>query len=567
MTAESWPDIWKQLKKSGKNQHETFYRHKDGTFFPVEVINNYIAVNGQELCFSFINDITERKKIKQALRDANAFSVGILDSLTAHIAVLDEQGVIIAVNRAWKQFGKDNDLLESSHDTLGANYLDICKNAFNQSSGEEAKLVEAGIKSVLTGERETFHLKYPCHSTLQQRWFYMNVSPLQGSGRGVVVSHEDITERKLAQLKLQDKEQMLSESQRITHIGSWSIDLATGYISWSDEMYHIYGVTEETFDHTLAGFISLIHPDDRVAMQQWCNACLTGYASEDLDFRIVWPDGTIRLIRGSGGLQYDDMNRPFRAIGSAQDITERKERDQRDKEHLDQLAHITRLGLMGDMASGIVHEVNQPLTAIINYSQASLNFLKTENYDRVKLAETIQKVQQQASRTSEIIQKMREFIKSNAMQSLKADVNDLIKTVSILCAAQLKDNQINLVLELEKNLPLIDVDHIQIEQVIINLFRNSADALQSLPETIQRQLTVHSQLTPENELQISVKDNGPGLSAEQQEKLMTPFYTTKADGMGIGLSISRSIIEAHNGRLHFESLLGVGTVFYITLPI
>jgi signal transduction histidine kinase len=114
---------------------------------------------------------------------------------------------------------------------------------------------------------------------------------------------------------------------------------------------------------------------------------------------------------------------------------------------------------------------------------------------------------------------------------------------------------------------MIDVDHIQIDQVIINLVRNSADALQSLPETIQRQITVHSQLTPDNELQISVTDNGPGFTEEQQEKMMTPFYTTKADGMDIGLSISRSIVEAPDGRLHFESLPGVGTVFYITLPI
>jgi PAS domain S-box-containing protein len=352
MTAESWPDIWKQLKKSGENHYQTFYRHKDGTVFPVEIINNYIAVNGQELCFSFINDITERKEIKKKLRDANAFSVGILDSLTAHIAVLDEQGVIIAVNRAWIQFSKANNLSEFSYDMLGANYLDVCKNAINQASGEEAKLAVAGIKAVLAGESKTFKLKYHCHSPDQQRWFQMNVFRLQGSRRGVVVSHENITDRKLAQLKLQDKEQMLSESQRITHIGSWSFDLATGYISWSDEMYHLYGVTEETFDHTLAGFISIIHPDDRAAMQQWCNNCLTGDAPEELDFRVVWPDGTIRLIRGSGGLQYDDMNKPFRGVGSAQDITERKERDQRDKEHLDQLAHISRLGLMGDMAVG-----------------------------------------------------------------------------------------------------------------------------------------------------------------------------------------------------------------------
>jgi PAS domain S-box-containing protein len=360
---------------------------------------------------------------------------------------------------------------------------------------------------------------------------------------------------------------MLSESQRITHIGSWSVDLKTGYLNWSDEAYQIYGVTKAAFEHTWAGFVRIIHPDDRALMQRWIKNCRAGNVPAEQNFRVVLPDGTIRFIRASGELQFDNMNKPFRMSGSGQDITESNDRDQREKEHLDQLAHITRLGLMGDMASGIVHEVNQPLTAITNYSQACLNFLKAENSDRDKLVEILQKIQQQALRMAEIIQKMRAFIKSHVMRPLKTDVNALIKSVNILCTAIVKENDIHLILELADNLPMINVDTIQIEQVIINLVKNSVEALQSLPQTTPRQITIQSQLTPDNKLQISVKDNGPGLSEDQQHKIMTPFYTTKPDGMGIGLSISRSIIESHKGTLHFDSLLGKGTDFYITLPI
>ena len=151
-------------------------------------------------------DISERKQMEEKLRDSDAFNVSILNSLTSHIAVLDAQGIIVAVNNAWRQFAKENGLLESSQDMLGFNYLDECKNAFNQPYGDEANAAQTGIVAVLAGEQETFHLEYPCHSPNQQRWFHMNVSPLQGSRRGVVVSHENITERKAMEDELKASE-------------------------------------------------------------------------------------------------------------------------------------------------------------------------------------------------------------------------------------------------------------------------------------------------------------------------------------------------------------------------
>ncbi len=148
-------------------------------------------------------DISEHKQMEEKLRDSDAFNASILNSLTSHIAVLDAQGVIVAVNSAWRQFAKENGLQEFSQSMLGVNYLDACKNAVNQLYGDEASAAQAGILAVLAGERETFHLEYPCHSPDQQRWFRMNVSPLQGSRRWVVVSHENITERKEMEAQLQ----------------------------------------------------------------------------------------------------------------------------------------------------------------------------------------------------------------------------------------------------------------------------------------------------------------------------------------------------------------------------
>ncbi|MDP3877146.1 MAG: PAS domain S-box protein [Methylobacter sp.] len=249
------------------------------------------------------------------------------------------------------------------------------------------------------------------------------------------------------------------------------------------------------------------------------------------------------------------------------DVSMRKYQEQQDKEHLDELAHVTRLGLMGEMASGIAHEVNQPLSAISSYTQASLNLINSEKPDLNKLTEILQKTQQQSLRAGHIIHRMREFVKSHAKHRSTIDVNKLIHDAVGLCISDIKHANIKLTLELEEGLPKLYADQIQIEQVLINLIRNSLDALQSIPDDREHQLTIRSHLTADDNIQVRVKDNGIGLNVTQQQKILTPFYTTKADDMGMGLSISRSLIEAHEGSLHFNSLPEKGTTFYFTLPL
>lgn len=248
-------------------------------------------------------------------------------------------------------------------------------------------------------------------------------------------------------------------------------------------------------------------------------------------------------------------------------ITERIRLEQQDKTHLSELAHVTRLGLMGEMASGIAHEINQPLAAISGYTQASVNLINAENPDLAKLADILAKTQQQALRMGKVIHRMRKFIKSYPEHRSPAEVNALIRNCIDLCVAEFKPNDIELTLELENNLPSFCVDSIQIEQVLINLIRNGVDSLRTLPAEQPRRLTIRSRLTLNNNIQIEVEDNGPGINEDQKQKILTPFYTTKADGTGMGLSISRSLIEAHEGAFHFDSTYGKGATFYFTLPI
>lgn len=274
----------------------------------------------------------------------------------------------------------------------------------------------------------------------------------------------------------------------------------------------------------------------------------------------IWIDMTC-------GPSRDGAGRIVGGIAIIRDTTERKHLEQQEKQHLDELAHITRLGLMGEMASGIAHEINQPLEAISAYTQVCLNLINSENPDPARLVDILTKAQQQALRAGRIIHRMREFMKSHSEKRSAADVNTLICNCVEMCASELKQNGMELNLELENNLPLFEVDSIQIEQVIINLIRNSMDALRTLPEKQQRRLTIRSFLTPNHSLRVEVKDNGCGINEDQKQKILTPFYTTKTEGMGMGLSISQSLIEAYEGTLHFNSKQGKGTTFYFTLPL
>lgn len=249
------------------------------------------------------------------------------------------------------------------------------------------------------------------------------------------------------------------------------------------------------------------------------------------------------------------------------DITARKTQEQRDQEHLDELAHVTRISLMGEMASGIAHEINQPLSAITSYSQACINLIQHENYDKTLLHEILLKSNGQALKAGKIIHRMRDFITLKKVHRSSVDINNLIKDSSGLCESYLKQNEILLQFQLEHKLPTIHIDSIQVEQVILNLIRNSIDALTNISRLTPRIISIQSSIIDGNDIEVRIKDNGPGIVKNDQDKILTPFFSTKSNGMGMGLSICRSIIEAHGGVLRFNSELNKGTTFYFTLPV
>ncbi|PPD18478.1 MAG: hypothetical protein CTY18_05870 [Methylomonas sp.] len=248
------------------------------------------------------------------------------------------------------------------------------------------------------------------------------------------------------------------------------------------------------------------------------------------------------------------------------DISLRKQSEIAEKKHLNELAHYSRLGIMGEMASGIAHQVNQPLTAIAGYTQACLNFLNAETLNLSLVRETMGKVHDQTLKAGQIIHNMRGFLTFRTIRKSGVDINQLIKTCFSLCELELKESNISSEVKFGKKIPLISADSIQIEQVLLNLIRNSLDALKNLPPDTPRTIIIETWQEAKSVV-VRIKDNGMGIDEAHKDKMFTPFFTTKETGMGMGLSISQSIIKAHGGSLSFNSRLNKGTTVYFTLPI
>ncbi len=252
-----------------------------------------------------------------AEREAAATLQSTLDAVPAHIALLDSQGVIKAVNESWRRFGKANGLAAG---LVGLSYLETCDGATGDCS-DEARDAAEGIRRVLRRETELFSLEYPCHSPDQRRWFRLMVTPVLGGSGGVVVTHVDVTARRLAEDAIRASEARLRETQRIAGLGSWNLDPVSGRLSWAGQVAEIFGVDADGCPRTVDGFLAWVHPGDRPAFKAALERALAGEIPLDIEHRIVRPDGGTRILRERGEVVADDDGRPVVLTGTVLDLT------------------------------------------------------------------------------------------------------------------------------------------------------------------------------------------------------------------------------------------------------
>ena len=245
---------------------------------------------------------------------------------------------------------------------------------------------------------------------------------------------------------------------------------------------------------------------------------------------------------------------------------ERVEINRRAQEHQAQLAHVARLNTMGEMATGIAHELNQPLTAILNYANGCLRLMQKQGDSNSELRDAIANVGNDAKRAADIIKRLREFIKRGELRQESFQIGESIETAVELLRRRLLQNEISVDIDYAANLPCVRADRIQIEQVVVNLLLNAIDALNT-PGLESKQIAIEIDKNESGYLEVAISDSGAGLPDDVVAHLFDPFFTTKNDGMGMGLSISRSIVESHGGAIEFLINDRAQSTFRFTLPL
>jgi two-component system sensor kinase FixL len=501
-----------------------------------------------------LQEIAQRTHAEGILRKERDFISALLDTLGAFVVVLDTNGCVVRFNRACEE-GTGYSFAE----VQGTPFWDIL--LVPEEIGA-VKEVFRNLQTVkLPGTFEN-HWRTKAGELRLISWSNTVLMDEHGSVEYVIGTGIDITERRQSEAALRESEHQL---RTITD----ALPVLVSYVD-SSMRYRFNNKAYEDF---------LGRPRDELNGRNLRE--IIGDAAYDLVRPHVQAALNGRPVTFEAALPYEGAGERHVSVsympdfGDSGDVkgffalvtdtTERKELEEREKQRMLQLAHVSRLSTMGEMATQIAHELNQPLAAIASYSDTCLRMTSSRSWEPGDLDEALTDIGNQAHRAGEIIRRLRSLARKDEPLRLPVDVNELVRETVYLANVEARWHDIEIQLNLEPDLPEVLADRILIEQVIMNLTRNGIDVMVG-DEQSDRTLTIQTSVNQVGEIEVAVTDSGPGLSPDALEKVFEPFFTTKQTGMGMGLSISQTIIDAHRGRLWVKSTPGLGATFSFTLP-
>jgi two-component system sensor kinase FixL len=364
---------------------------------------------------------------------------------------------------------------------------------------------------------------------------------------------------------LREVEERMTLAVEAANLGIWIRDLARNEIWATDKWRALFGFAQEE-RLELGHFFQRLHPADRDAFRLVLEKATEGDGSYETEYRVVLPSGKVRWIGSLGRVDFDRAGNPTLVRSVSHDITGRKEAEQETQSLQREIAHVGRVSMMGQLASALAHEINQPLGAILRNAEAAELFMQDKSPDLDEIRAILADIRKDDQRAGSVIDRMRGLLKRQDLDKRPVDVGELVAEVAALVRSDAAARHIRLELDVADQLPPVFGDLVHLQQVLLNLIVNGMDALNGANGG-DRRVSITAALEGPKTIEIAVTDSGRGVPTHQLTHIFDPFFTTKPNGMGMGLPISRTIINAHNGRLWAENRKEGGASFRLTLPI
>jgi len=501
-----------------------------------------------------VMDISDRKHAEKKLRDSEREKDLVLDNTNEIIAYHSLGHMIQWANKAY--------LKES-----GLSLSELKEQTCYQLRGLDSPCKNCPVtKAIQTGEPQETELS-PLnqeHRSFNQGYWLIRAAPVNddfGKTIGAIEVAYDITERMQGQKALERSRASLAKAQEITHTGSWQLDVLKGELLWSDEIHRIFNVARD-IPMTYNKFMRSIHPEDKTFVEEsWMEA----FKNEPhvIEYRIIAAN-RVKWVSEQIEVKFKKEGELLFAVGIIQDITERKESEEELREIKSELLHSTRNRTVVELTAALAHELNHPLGSILNNANAARRYLSKKKPDFDEIRAIIDDIISEDRRASDVMQRVRALMKHSQIELFPIKINIVIEDVLKLTQSDLIIKNVLVSKQLGNNLPTFEGDYVQLQQVFLNLIINAADAMHG---SKMKKIQISTAKQDSKNIIVCVRDSGTGFDEKDKDKLFDPFFTTKKDGMGMGLSVVKTIVKAHGGDIWVENNEKRGASFFVRFQI